>query len=1312
MTPTFPYTDCGNRPIDDEPDAALGDLGFVINWLLGLVSDEKKKAVREAATDEAARAMLNEIDAADATAQYVRLIEAIGCATRTTAAPDEPVYRVVGVIGRVGMGEVWTSNDRPAGHHVAVKMAAGASSAGASWRARELNAPRGTPARPVMPLTSLLDFGMTVGLTPPETDREREVAAAWDHSAGAAADAWFKALVDALAGLADRLRSDTLTAIDRAVLWEYPDLLDLDDPAAGWRLCVGRFRWQRLLWFVRERCGDDVPPEQRWQVTGGLGRLSRTGGAEVYAKLASMVHTFAPAPDPRPQPRGGLGDIIDTILKEEWERRSSTVEDELMAEVGQLAGLDSVAWAAEVKDRHHFELIVVQESFPRVRDGGGIAEGDYGIVRHVADTGSFYASGDVQSDPLYFEDYKKTRSEQAALVTMGSRLPGGKEELLRYVVNQESERPATYHPVSAMQLWVDAQVKLKPLFREYLILKASEHGDQHCCVWSPRLDGWGLRDRLDSLLRRLVGSVQSRSGRRYLMNGLHLVVWYVDSQDQMLTVIGDTGYLNGVRKHECLKFRNAGLLGKLAEAQNWDTLDHDQQPELLVGGRPPTNDQTPSSHKSWLIVTPKVTLPSQGDPGYRLILQLVAVSEEASRLAKREVGELRQCAELVHHQVHEYATLYPQFAVDAVLKTNYSCLSISEQCQALAETIEGVLRAGAVSLYSRPLGSNRLHPIATTAPLRLESGRPGWVPDLEFRLTHSLLPSPHQARMGDPYVPNDSYVGALAERPGATLRRNSRQISLEQMLKQGFPTDPSDQYSEALPNADNTDRRFLGYSLPNNLSNHSTGLALVLRPITRPAFKAWDAAALAAMLNAAHDVFRSWREWEATRHDWAVGLSKRIRDNHELHKELADYPDQLQGHPGLVRYAQSGPEAQIAEELAAGDTVENRLLDPIPRVSSPVALAQRVAQDAYELVRASGGEKAWSVVQTTVLVEAREDARSVMHPVAYFHETGCEVPSKRNVDPRVLRAPGFDGDWRGFLEHTFWQLTEEGALHRDMAVAYEFRQPGRSERAGVYIPILAWVGEQAVRAVLTLDFDVTESRPNNPLQSDSNKLILDLLLLSRRLAAGWTVSGANTPHGLFQSRTEPSEFLKRLSKRLGEKVRVDLCLGPSDLQRLDRHVRDGTWFVPEIAVRRDDSINRGDTKVDDADAKIWHVLQKTDGGEVILCVPLRFGTFIAGFVEARWPEGEWNRPDQSDKFVLGERIRTILSAWYLWSWSWNDRSNSFNRMDKKFGVELNSNLDDLRWTLNHFGASLHASSTDGTDAPPKQRRPSHHEVEA
>jgi hypothetical protein len=61
----------------------------------------------------------------------------------------------------------------------------------------------------------------------------------------------------------------------------------------------------------------------------------------------------------------------------------------------------------------------------------------------------------------------------------------------------------------------------------------------------------------------------------------------------------------------------------------------------------------------------------------------------------------------------------------------------------------------------------------------------------------------------------------------------------------------------------------------------------------------------------------------------------------------------------------------------------------------------------------------------------------------------------------------------------------------------------------VRIPFWAWIGQHAARGALSLNL------PAEAIPSGSNDLRMDLLLLVRRLAAAWTVSGSSLPHGQF-----------------------------------------------------------------------------------------------------------------------------------------------------------------------------------------------------
>lgn len=327
----------------------------------------------------------------------------------------------------------------------------------------------------------------------------------------------------------------------------------------------------------------------------------------------------------------------------------------------------------------------------------------------------------------------------------------------------------------------------------------------------------------------------------------------------------------------------------------------------------------------------------------------------------------------------------------------------------------------------------------------------------------------------------------------------------------------------------------------------------------------------------------------------------------------------------------------------------HRLHDPIPRSESLAALTREIAADAHE--RAHDELDGYRhVLQAAVLMEARDHDRSVMHPIAYYHEYCNAVPRAGDPeDPRQLRIPGLEEDWRRFL---------------DEGKARVFRWGSAGEEpvsAGLRVPFLAWIGRHAARGVLTLDLRSLERELTGGFRDD-------LMLLARRLAAGLTAAGSSLPHGEFISRTHPDQFAKRLCAHLKADM-LELHLGKGDLlissnrdgAPRQSEIREDDWRAPTIRFERQD--RHGETGPD-PDANLWGVQEAGDEGSISLHIPLVFGMARVGHIVARWSGSARAGFGDDPQTTRALWIRDILAAWSLWSWRWPmDRDDALVYVD-------------------------------------------------
>ncbi len=942
-------------------------------------------------------------------------------------------------------------------------------------------------------------------------------------------------------------------------------------------------------------------------------------------------------------------DVLERELRRKTKRARRETAGRIKTAVAKLAQRhrSEMNWLSLANDSGSLKPIVVQSSVEE--PGCDIRLDDLGIVPRVGRTRQSYVSGDVRNDPFYGTSSNDMKSEQTVVIVVDSPDTPGSPVLA--TINQESRLPAHFHPASVERLREQAQVTLTPLLRELEAL--GEEGTKSRtfpCLWRPGAGGWGLYAFMTSLLEDVKEEFEARGVVKCGMNNLHLSVWYADLDDRVLSWFASTGFNNGVPEYELVEFDQAGVLGRMVTAEDWTT--ECWRSGCGVGHLNQSVHDAMGTVRSRFVTSPKLSAPGGAGP-FRIIVQVDAFTPEADVVLPDDVG-MQRVGRAIFDQVKGYLRLYPRLAADAVLKAIHQCRSFTDQWHAVAEAIETVLRAEALTLYARPWNDKtNLHVIAATAPLKHRDGKILGPFDPDTRPVRSLIPSP--LKIGE----RSSYAGVLAGRPGAVLVRVSAQHSRSRLEAEGFPASPSPKLGASLSRTAGTDRRCLGYALPNVKSKgKAIGVAVAVRSTDLGPFKAWDAAALVAMLDAAAPVIRSWREWAAPRLPEAQRV---IRDTrYTVHKmvdrllktlqpdEFADDKKLHDVHEIIHAYEPNILGAVLDDRLALGDVGPHRKQDPIPRSGSLRALSREIAADAHERARAEYGNSWKAVIQAAVLMEARGDGMSVMHEAAYFHEHRNRSPrSGTPDDPRLLRIPGFGGEWRRFLDNG------RGCEFRSVAPG-----AGGSVSAGVRLPFLAWIGRHAARGALVIDLRDSDGGPT------SLGFREDLMLLVRRLAAGWSVAGTTLRRGQFYRMIRPEQFTERLREHLGADV-LELQfgksspLGPWTATRCKTSVRplqddSRDWCVPSIPFHRPD--RPGEAGVD-LDAELWGVRESIEGGEVALRVPLPFATYSINscehfYVLARW-SGSSVEPFRSDpQTTRALWIRDIVAAWMLWSWSW------------------------------------------------------------
>jgi hypothetical protein len=403
---------------------------------------------------------------------------------------------------------------------------------------------------------------------------------------------------------------------------------------------------------------------------------------------------------------------------------------------------------------------------------------------------------------------------------------------------------------------------------------------------------------------------------------------------------------------------------------------------------------------------------------------------------------------------------------------------------------------------------------------------------------------------------------------------------------------------------------------------------LAVRPGDRPPFKAWDELAIVAMLEAASPMVRSWRDWSSVRLEVVEDIVKKCgiaagQIEEMIARETSRIGSNLQGLKRSIWLK------MVLDQLEKQDTVQHRVLDKIPRSESLEAFTRNIAATAYELAHLEF--RSWSVVhRVIVLAETRHGSDSEVIPLACHHAFDEQpIPEAGTTgDPRVLPGSIAEGCWRGFF---------------DEGQAREFSCDGKS---GMIIPFHAWVGGQAQRGALSLELK-GEGRDLRGIRDD-------LMILARRVAAGWTVLGSSIKMGKFAAKTQAGAFVERILDHLNaDYVFLDIngAYGRSAsspkwaVQRDD----DYDWCVPAIGFERPE---RRMEFVPDPSCELWEIEQSVRDGEVSLRIPLRHGVDHVGYIIAGWNGAAWKAFLDDPHAVRSNWVHSILSAWALWSWSW------------------------------------------------------------
>lgn len=967
----------------------------------------------------------------------------------------------------------------------------------------------------------------------------------------------------------------------------------------------------------------EIPAEQARELADEEHRNHRLGqlflamedrAAEV--ELEANVETEALGPDPSVGPPGDmLLGALEQVLASWREATRRDVMGQIkavMAKLGQKHAAGT-SWLA-LADHHGdvFSALVTQAQMEKLDAIIGIDEP--GIVPHVLRTNTAHATGNTRDDPYYQQFVPSTRSEQAVPISYETKMRVGPPQA---VVNQESRSPAQYHGVGLEILRQEAQALLAPLLSECDVLDSGRFP----CVWNPRRHGWGIHVYLETLLHQ----VKEQMPLNPRTNNLHLTIWYVDLEDCRLSTVADTGFSDGVRPRESLPIEDGEMLGDLTHAP-------DEHCETWRPGMPHVHERLQKEMgtlRARLIVLPELAA-RNGKGRFRTIIQIDAFTKEVVATLPGD-RELREFGRRIHEQIAGYLELYPRFAAYEIRRVLHESRSFSEQGRKAAETMERVLRSDAVTLYARPLQNCKdLHIIAATAPLkRANVGLISFDP--KDGPIQSLLPASHHLREAENVR---SYAGTLAGRPGCTFLRNSARESGKRIIQEGFPRSPSLDHSEDVSpwtiSDDSNDKRFLGYALPNALYAEESAIAVVLavRPVDRASFKAWDEAALVAMLDATAPMIRSWRDWSAVRLQDVNNIVEDCgaRAERVLAPPSADFDETLR-----LAAKREIWKRMILEKLTARHDIHHRLRDPIPRSESLESLTRQIVASAYERAYAAFGE--WKKIRrATVLAEGRDGDLSVVHPIAWHHAFPQEpLPEPGSPgDPRSLPITDLGGNWRRFFD--------EGRPR-------EFRGEGKS---GLIVPLLAWVGGHAVRGALALELAA---------ECDPTELRDDFMLLARRLAAGWTAANSTVPRGKFASKVRPDSFTKNLRKHLrADWLRLSLvgletsgpCQSSPRVAKIPP-IDEIDWCMPAITSERRD---RPRDAIIDPDCALYGIQEAGRDGGVTVRIPLRFGTEPVGSIVADYSGAAWEEFLDDPRTIRAGWVRDTLAAWSLWSWSW------------------------------------------------------------
>ena len=239
---------------------------FIAAWLLGELMDTEKQALWRSADTLALRPLLEELACPETAESYRLLLDAVQCLVRGRSKQQGLTKAVGNQAATVVLQEC---------------------------RRR------------------LFDWLKNLGITLPPTSAPKEASQLLHYVAGSTAVQRFHQLEKEVMRFRQRLKAEQPTAIDRAILMNFPDAAEVAaDGEYARQMSYRVFAWRRLLGLCRERSSPATPPERRWSLAGGFVATFTKWAATDPDKIVDVLKDACEVPESESGVSHKVGDLL------------------------------------------------------------------------------------------------------------------------------------------------------------------------------------------------------------------------------------------------------------------------------------------------------------------------------------------------------------------------------------------------------------------------------------------------------------------------------------------------------------------------------------------------------------------------------------------------------------------------------------------------------------------------------------------------------------------------------------------------------------------------------------------------------------------------------------------------------------------------------------------------------------------------------------------------------------------------------------------------------------------------------------------